>query len=58
MNYALIGCGRVAPNHIVAAKANQLNIVAICDIDVQKADEFRKNNQLDESVKIYSDYKF
>ena len=56
MNYALIGCGRVAPNHIVAAKANQLNIVAICDIDIQKADELRKNNQLDESVKIYSDY--
>ncbi len=56
MNYALIGCGRVAPNHIVAAKANQLNIVAICDIDTKKAEEFRRDNQLDESVKIYSDY--
>ena len=56
MNYALIGCGRVAPNHIGAARENKLNIVAICDIDVEKAQEFKIKNQLPEEVKIYSDY--
>ena len=31
MKYALIGCGRIAPNHIAAALANELEIVAVCD---------------------------
>ena len=33
MRYALIGCGRISPNHIAAAKNNGLEIVAICDVD-------------------------
>lgn len=33
MKYALVGCGRISPNHIAAAKANALEIVGICDID-------------------------
>lgn len=32
MRYALIGCGRIAPNHIAAALANGLEIAAVCDI--------------------------
>jgi len=32
MKYALIGCGRISYNHIAAAIANNLDIVAICDI--------------------------
>ena len=32
MKYALIGCGRIAVNHILAAADNKLEIVAICDI--------------------------
>ena len=32
MNYALIGCGRIATNHIKAAVNNKLNIVAVCDV--------------------------
>ncbi len=34
LKYALIGCGRIAPNHIAAAMAEQdrLEIVAVCDI--------------------------
>lgn len=32
MNYALIGCGRIATNHIKAALNNKLNIVAVCDV--------------------------
>ena len=31
MKYALIGCGRISRNHIVAAQNNELEIVAICD---------------------------
>ena len=30
MKYALIGCGRIAPNHIKAALSNNLEIVALC----------------------------
>ncbi len=33
MKYALIGCGRISPNHIAAAKANNLEFVGLCDID-------------------------
>lgn len=33
MRYALIGCGRISPNHIAAAKANGLEFVGICDIN-------------------------
>lgn len=34
LRYALIGCGRIAPNHIAATMAEQdrLEIVAVCDI--------------------------
>ena len=32
MKYALIGCGRISPNHIEAAKNNNLDFVAMCDI--------------------------
>ena len=31
MKYALIGCGRIAVNHIKAALNNELEIVAVCD---------------------------
>ena len=31
MNYALIGCGHIAVNHINAAVNNHLDIVAVCD---------------------------
>ena len=32
MKYALIGCGRISPNHLEAAVNNNLDIVGICDI--------------------------
>lgn len=31
MKYALIGCGRISPNHIAATKTNGLGVVALCD---------------------------
>ena len=33
MKYALIGCGRISPNHIAAAKASELEFVAMSDLD-------------------------
>jgi len=56
MNYALIGCGRISPNHLAAAQANNLSIVGLCDIDSDvikdKAIKFKLQNS-----KQYSDYK-
>ena len=56
MKYALIGCGRIAPNHIAAAKENGLDIVALCDLDIEKAYKLIDEFQLDSSVKVFSDY--
>lgn len=36
MKYALIGCGRIAVNHVKAVAANGLEFVAMCDIDSTK----------------------
>ena len=33
MKYALIGCGRIAINHMIAAHNNNLEFVGLCDID-------------------------
>ncbi len=38
MKYALIGCGRIAVNHIKAVSNNGLDLVAVCDIDPTKFD--------------------
>lgn len=57
MNYALIGCGRISPNHIAAAKANELNIVAICDIVSDNMLDKKVKFELPDSVKMYTDYK-
>ena len=56
MKYALIGCGRISPNHIAAAKANGLEIVAICDTEPDNALDKKLKFELDDSVKIYTDY--
>ncbi len=55
MKYGLIGCGRISPNHIAAAKANHLELVGICDID----ENMLKDKVLKfglEHVHPYSDY--
>ena len=57
IRYALIGCGRISPNHIAAAQANKLNIVAICDICPENMDDKVKKFELPETVALYTDYK-
>ena len=39
MTYALIGCGRIAVNHMKAALNNKLNIVAVCEVLPEKMEE-------------------
>lgn len=56
MKYALIGCGRISPNHIEAAKNNGLEFVAICDILPEAMREKAERFGL-QSVRQYTDYK-
>ena len=56
MKYALIGCGRISPNHIAAARNNGLELTAICDTEVScMADKLLKF-KLGCTVKQYTDY--
>jgi len=59
MNYALIGCGRIAVNHIKAALNNKLNIIAVCDILPEAMETLLAKHGLekDTSIKRYTDYK-
>lgn len=56
MKYALIGCGRISPNHIEAAKNNALEFVAMCDVVPEVMQEKSERFGLD-SVHKYTDYK-
>lgn len=57
MKYALIGCGRISPNHIAAAVANQLEIVAMCDINPDNIVDKKLKFDLPDTVKEYLDYR-
>lgn len=56
MKYALIGCGRISANHIVAAQKNELDIVAICDLVQENMEDKQLKFNLSDSVKLYRDY--
>jgi len=59
MKYALIGCGRIATNHIKAAVNNNLNIVAVCDVLPEAMEVLLAKHGLekDGSIKRYTDYR-
>jgi len=59
MKYALIGCGRIAVNHMKAAINNKLEIVAVCDVLPEKMEALLGKYDLagDETIKRYTDYK-
>lgn len=57
MKYALIGCGRISPNHIMAAQNNGLEICAICDINPANMDDKRVKFSLSSETKLYIDYR-
>jgi len=57
MRYALIGCGRISPNHLAAAIGNKLEIVGLCDIDAAMLEDKMLKFKLDASKVVqYHDY--
>lgn len=57
MKYALIGCGRIAVNHIKAVVNNNLDMIAVCDLVPEAIDIlFEKTGYEKEPVR-YQDYK-
>ena len=57
IRYALIGCGRIAPNHLPSALGCGMEVVALCDINPQAIDVLLDGlNLSDLHMKRYSDY--
>lgn len=58
MKYALIGCGRIATNHMKAATNNDLEIIAVCDIIPEKMEQLLAKHELqnEPDIKRYDDY--
>lgn len=56
MKYAIIGCGRISPNHIVAAQKNNLDIVALCDLSEVNMHDKMVKFHLSDRVKCYTNY--
>lgn len=57
LKYAIIGCGRISPNHIAAALENKLEISALCDLDETKMYNTIEKFKLPINIKKYTDYK-
>ena len=59
MRYALIGCGRIATNHMKAAVNNQLEISAVCDMVPEHMEVLLAKHELqnDMSILRYTDYR-
>lgn len=59
MKYALIGCGRIATNHILAVKNNDLELVAVCDVLPEAMEALLAKHGLenDDSIARYANYK-
>lgn len=59
MKYALIGCGRIATNHIKAVINNGLELVAVCDVVPENMELLLTKHDLqnNSSIKRYTDYK-
>lgn len=53
---ALVGCGRIAHNHLRAIfSISGFQLVALCDIDVTKAAEFKQQYELPDDVDCFAD---
>lgn len=57
MKYALIGCGRIAVNHIKAVVNNNLEMVAVCDTIPEQIDILFDKTGYDKVVERFNDYK-
>ena len=58
LRYALIGCGRISPNHAAAclANADELEPVAVCDPVAQRRSILKEHYQ-DPALRGYADYR-
>ena len=50
MNIGIVGCGRIAKNHIIAAVELGLEVVGLCDIDLNKAKKLKEDYDLKNAV--------
>ena len=59
MKYALIGCGRIATNHVKAVLNNKLEFVAACDVEPENIEKLLAKYALekDSSIQRYTDYR-
>lgn len=59
MKYALIGCGRIATNHVKAVVNNGLEFAAVCDVIPEHMESLLAKHGLetDPSIARYTDYK-
>lgn len=59
MKYALIGCGRIATNHVKAVINHKLNFVAVCDVKRDAMETLLEKHGLaqERSIHRYTDYK-
>lgn len=59
MKYALIGCGRIAVNHIKAALNNHLEICAVCDVKPEAMETLLEKYGIEkqEGIRRYADYR-
>lgn len=57
MKYALIGCGRIAVNHIKAAINNNFEVVALCDLKLENIEKLINKTEFKGNVPFYEDYK-
>lgn len=57
MKYALVGCGRIAVNHIKAVVNTNLELVAICDKNLKAIDLLFEKTQYKNNPERFVDYK-
>lgn len=57
MKFALIGCGRISINHLKAALNNELEIVGLCDLNLEHISELFSRADKVLNIPTYTDYK-
>lgn len=59
MKYALIGCGRIAVNHVKAVINNHLEFIAACDLEISQIENLLEKHSIpgENSIKYYTDYR-
>ena len=57
IRYALIGCGRISPNHVAAVQqhSEELELCGLCDLVLERAEALREQFGLTDT-KVYASY--